>query len=225
MLFPWFPSTASAQAPATLEVAGRASVEVAPDVAIVGFTVESTAREAGQAITVNAAQAERLMTALKSLLGPNDRLSTSQYQLQPVYDKDNQLQPSGYRVSSQVLLNTHQVKAVGAFIDAAAGAGASRIGSLSFVSSEADQHARRAATLAVAQAQATAEKLATAADVSLLRILQIRFVPDESPTLYRAEMALTRAQTPIEAGDLTIEAEVKITYEIGPPPAPSIPAQ
>ena len=200
LMLPLFPSLIRAEVPAVLEVAGRASVDVAPDTAIIGFTVETAAREADQAVNANAAQAAQLLNALKALLGPGDRLSTTQYQLQPLYDKDNQIQPSSYRVSSQVLLQSRQVKAVGTFIDAAAGTGVSRIGSLRFTASNADQHARQAAALAVAQARSTAANLAAAADVTLLRILQIRYVPDEPPTLYRAEMALTRGHTPIEVG-------------------------
>jgi len=224
-VLPLFPSPTRAEAPAILEVAGRASVDVAPDTAIIGFTVESAAHEADQAVRANGAKSAQLLNALKTLLDPGDRLSTTQYQLQPLYDKDNQIQPSSYRVSSQVLLQSRQVNAVGTFIDAAAGTGVSRIGSLRFTTSIADQHARKAAALAVAQARSTAANLAAAADVTLLRILQIRYVPDEPPTLYRAEMALTRGNTPIEVGDLTIEAEVKVTFEIGPPPGPPSPPQ
>ncbi len=202
-------------APATLAVTGRASLSVQPDTAIISFSVESNARNAGEAIEANANQADRLLKALKPRLGPKDRLKTSRFHLQPLYWKEERLRSSGYRVSNRVVLETRQTDKVGTFIDEAARAGISRIGQLRFQTSEATAFSRQAAAMAVGQARITAEKLAEAAGVSIRRVLEIRYADTARPVPLRAEVALARNPTPIEVGDLTIEASVSVVYEIG----------
>jgi uncharacterized protein YggE len=199
---------------ATLEIVGRAAVAVVPDIALVAFTVESNDRQAAKALADNARQTETLLKALRDLMGGEDHLQTASINLQPVYDKDNRLRPSGYRVSNRVNLETRQLDRLGAFIDAAAASGAGQIGSLQFRASREAEHRSEAAVLAVGQARADADRLAQAAGARLGRVLQVRYAPQGPPGVFLEKATLAMGRTPVEIGDLTIEAEVVIVFEL-----------
>jgi uncharacterized protein YggE len=201
-------------APATLEVAGRASVVVQPDMALLAFTVETNARQAQDALAGNAQKTEMLIAALRKTMGDEDRLQTASFNLQPVYEKDDRLRPSGYRVSNRVSLETIQMGKIGQFIDQAAGAGAGMISSLQFRSSREAEYRTEAAVLAVGQARVEAQKLAQAAGVRITRVSQIRYTPQGLPGIFYEKAALAARRTPIEIGDLTIDAEVSMVFEI-----------
>jgi len=200
--------------PATLEVAGRASVAVQPDTVLLAFTVETNARQAEEAVAANAQKTEALIAGLRKIMSEEDNLQTASFSLQPVYEKDARLRPSGYRVSNQVSLETFQMGKIGQFSDQAAAAGADTISSLQFRSSREEAHRAEAAVQAVGQARVEGQKLAQAAGVRIVRVLQIRYTPQGLPGIFYEKAALAASRTPIEIGDLTINAEVVMVFEI-----------
>jgi len=199
---------------ATLEVIGRAAISVKPDVALIAFTVETNARQASEAVSGNAQQTETLLNALRKVMGSDDKLQTTSFNLQPVFEKDDRLRPSGYRVGNRVTIETVQMGKIGDFIDAAAASGAGKINNLQFRTTREAEYRSEAALLAVEQARADAQKLAHAAVVALGRVLRIRYTPHGAPGVYYEKTALAMSHTPIEIGDLTIEAEVNMVFEI-----------
>lgn len=199
---------------ATLEVIGRAAVQVTPDVAQIAFTVETNARQASEAVSSNAQRTETLLTALRKIMGPEDKLQTTHFNLQPVYDKDDRLRPSGYQVGNRVTVDTMQMDRIGDLIDAAAASNAGQISNLQFRSTLEAAHRLEAAVLAVEQARADAEKLARAAVVVLGPVRRIRYAPPNAPGVFFEKATLAMSRTPIEVGDLTIAAEVSMVFEI-----------
>ena len=199
---------------ATIEVIGRAAILVKPDAALIAFTVETNARQASEAVSGNAQQTEKLLDALRKIMGPEDKLQTTSFNLQPVFEKDDRLRPSGYRVGNRVTIDTIQMEKIGDFIDAAAASGAGKISNLQFRTTREAEYRSEAALLAVGQARANAQKLAHAAVVALGRVLRIRYTPHQAPGVFYEKAALAMSRTPIEIGDLTIEAEVSMVFEI-----------
>lgn len=202
--------------PSTLEITGRAAVIVEPDTAAIAFTVESNARQAANAVAENARKTEAILKALRAVMGDDDKLQTASISLQPVYEKDDRLRPSGYRVSNRVSLETRRMDQIGAFIDEAAAAGAAKISSLQFSTSKEAVHRTEAAVRAVAQARADAQQLARAANATLGRVLKLRYAPQGAPGVFYEKAALAMTRTPVEIGDLTIEAEVVMVFELQP---------
>ena len=202
--------------PSTLEITGRAAVIVEPDTATIAFTVESNARQAANAVAENARKTEAILKALRAVMGDDDKLQTASISLQPVYEKDDRLRPSGYRVSNRVSLETRRMDQIGAFIDEAAAAGAGKISNLQFSTSKEAVHRTEAAVRAVAQARADARQLARAADATLGRVLKMRYAPQGAPGVFYEKAALAMARTPVEIGDLAIEAEVVMVFELQP---------
>lgn len=208
------PARGANDTPATLEVIGRADVTVQPDIALVAFAVETNAREAARATAENARKTEALLKVLRPIMGSNDKLQTTGYNLQPVYDKNDRRRPSGYRASNRVALKTVQLEKIGDFIDQGAASGAAQISRLQFSTARLSEHRTQAAVLAVDKARSNAEKLARAAGVALKRVMRIRYAPPAPPGVFRERAALAMGPTPIEIGDLTIEAEVTMVFEI-----------
>jgi uncharacterized protein YggE len=208
------PTIASQTPRASLEVSGRASVSVQPDTALIAFDVDTNARQAEDAVAQNAQKMEALIAALHTIMGDDDRLQSANFTLQPVFEKDDHLRPSGYRVSNRVSLETIQMGKIGQFIDQAAASGAGKISSLQFRSSHEADHRSEAAVQAVGQARLDAQKLAQAAGVRIVRVMQIRYAPQGVPGVFYEKAALAMSRTPIEIGDLTIEAEVTMVFEI-----------
>lgn len=216
VVLPWNASASDPVPPtiATIEVVGRAAISVKPDVALIAFTVSTNARQASEAVSDNAQQTETLLNALRKVMGPDDKLQTTRFSLQPVYDKNDRLRPSGYRVSNRVTVETIQMGKIGDFIDAAVMSGAGKINNLQFRSSRESEHRSEAAALAVGQARTNAQNLANAAIVSLGRVMRIHYAPHGSPGVFLEKAAVAMSRTPIEIGDLSIEAQVTMVFEI-----------
>jgi len=202
VLFPFNVHADDAAPPtkATLEVIGRAAIQVTPDVAQIAFTVETNARQASEAVSSNAQKTETLLTALRKIMGPEDKLQTTRFNLQPVYDKDDRLRPSGYQVGNRVTVDTMQMDKIGDLIDAAAASNAGQISNLQFRSTQEAAHRLEAA--------------ARAAIVVLGPVLRIRYAPQNVPGVFFEKATMAMSRTPIEVGDLTIEAEISMVFEI-----------
>ena len=197
-----------------LEISETASVAAMPNQANVSFAVETDSEDAQEAIRLNAALTDSVLNALKSSVGDDDSLSTSGFNLSPVYARREPSQLVSYRVKNSVSLTTKQVDALGALIDLAVEAGVSRIDSLSFSHDKEQDLRNQAAVKALQRAKKTAVKLAEAAGMRVKRILVISYSPP-GPVRRYARMAVAEsAPTPIEVGQLAISATVNVEFEI-----------
>ena len=201
--------------PATIEVMGHAKIMVRPDTVRLSFAVETNSHQAQDAVQQNAAQTQKLLAALKALLGGNDTIRTANYDLSPVYDKDSRLRPRGFRVKNWIIVETRQLDRAGEFIDTAVRNQSSSIGNLAFIRSDPDAIASKAAVAAVRQARSRAALLADAAGLKIKKIRSINYgAPQPAPVRrFAAEMAATAATTPIAVGEIPIEAAVLVIFE------------
>lgn len=207
----------------TLTVNGKGEMSAAPDVAYLNLAVETTAKSAQQAVKENAEKTNSVIEAIKARLGENDKVSTAGYNLSPIYEYNNQTNNSefkGYRASNQIVVEVHNLKQIGAIIDATAEAGLNNIQGLRFETTKSAELRKKALAEAVKDAKATADVLAQAAGVKITRILQLSPSYDYPVPVYRdyamsaKEGAAPPPPTPIEPGELTINATVNIVFEI-----------
>ncbi len=209
----------------TITVTGLGEVATSPDLAIVTVAVETTAPKANDAARENAQRSERVAAALKALLGKDDKIETTGYSLDPRYavpPRGEQAEPriTGYVARNDVRVQTKQIDAVGALVDAAITAGANRISGVQFTLNSRGAHLRSAVQQAGAEARAQAEAVATALGVSLKRVVSASTV---APVMIhprhveaygmRADVAAA-PPTPIEPGEVTVSATLQVTYEI-----------
>ena len=197
----------------TIEVVGKAQVITMPNVATVTFAVETNSIKAQQAVRQNAKQTNQLLNALKGIGGQEIKIRTSGFSLTPVYDKDNRLQPKGYRVTNTVIVETKVIDQVGTFIDEASKVGVSRIGSLTFSTDGEEKLRKEAAVQAVNQAKDIAAGMAKAAGLTIKRIVKLSYTPRGPAPLLRMEAVAAAARTPIEVGEITLEETVHVIFE------------
>jgi len=212
-----FPSALADEYPQIpkIEVVGRARIMVMPNIGILSFAVESSAKTAQEAVKQNAEKAEKILQAIKKTMGKEDKIRTSSYNLSPVYEKGERLRPEGYRVRNMVILETKNLEKVGTFIDEGVKSGAGGIGNLTFRTDREEEVRKEAAIQAARQAMANAKELAKAAGLTIKRIIKVSYGPRDPVFKYPAEAnVLAAAQTPIAIGEIAIEASVIVTFEV-----------
>jgi uncharacterized protein YggE len=200
----------------TLEVVGHATIMAKPNTAMLSFATETNGKNAQDAVQQNAAQTETLLKSLRGILAEGDKIKTSGYSVSPVYDKEKRIRVEGYRVINMVIVETKDLDRVGELIDGAAKAGVNRMGGLTFSHDGRDELQAEAAVEAVHRAVKTAEKLATAARLTIRRIIRISYSPRGpiSPLREPRALAAPSARTPIEIGEIPIEANVTLVFEV-----------
>lgn len=205
-----------------LTVDGHGEVTVSPDLAYLNISVETNSKNAKDAVSENSRKINKVISTLKPLIGSKDTLKTTEYSLYPVYEYDETRKKSfitSYRVTSEIRLKTFLIDKIGQIIDVTTDAGANRISGPAFDNSERDMNKRKALARAVEDAGETAKTVAEAAGVELVKIVRINPSYSYPLPIYKQSMRTARAaessDTPaIESGDMTVEANVSIVYEI-----------
>ena len=207
----------------TITVSGQGEISASPDLAILAVAVETTAEKAGDAVAQNAARSAKVASALKGMLGKDDKLATTRYALEPRYEpakRGEATEPRivGYVARNEVQVETHRTDAVGAMIDSANAAGANRVSGLQFTLANRNEQLRAALAKAGTEARAQADSVAAALGVKLRDVYSATTsVPSIQPrrmeSLGMAAME-ARAPTPIEPGAVSVTATLQVVYEI-----------
>lgn len=207
-----------------IQTSSTGEVKASPDRAMISASVESNHQDAKVAQAQNAQAMASVMAALTNAGISKDDLQTTGYSIYPVYDSSSSssLLPrtvQTYRVVNTLVITLRDVNRSGEIIDLAVANGANRVDSIAFTLSEERQQQVRAQaiTVAVRMARADADAVAGAAGLTILRVKDITVGQNYYPISYRnAEYAgagdKTMAATPIVAGDVTVSAQVTVTY-------------
>ena len=210
--------------PATISLTGQGQVSATPDIATLYVGVDSREDTAAAALAANSEQAARVIETLKGAGVASKDIQTANFSVSPIYDNrksqsTGRPEIDGYQVSNQVIARVRDLDGLGGLLDQLVGAGANRIGGISF-GVEDDAEARdKARALAVEDARHKAGIYAAAAGVQLGPILSIseggaRVGPQDFGVAMRAESAMA---APVERGQATISAQVSIVWRIAQP--------
>jgi uncharacterized protein YggE len=217
-------SPASLTSSPSLVTSGQGEAKVTPDRVSVLVNVQTRAATAAGAAATNAERTKAVLDALGKLGLPKDQLSTEGYSAYPEmsYDRAGGVpRVTDYAVTNSVRAESKRVDQAGAIIDAALGAGANVINSLSFYASSIDEPRRQAIALAVASARADAEAMAQAAGGRLGALLELS---TQGPTVpprpmfdvaARGKMAMAE-QTPINPGQQSVNVFVTARWTFVP---------
>ena len=210
-------TTGATSGNSTVTVGASASVEAAPDLAVVRVAVETTAESAEAARATVAADAERMRAALREAGVPDENVSTAAFDIYPQYDHDGETRELvGYRAVHAYRIEVAPDRA-GEVIDVAVGSGATSVAGVSFVLSDTARQELRgeALTAAMGNARADAETVAAAADRSLG---EVRTVSTSNgggvPVAYAEARADAGGSTVVEPGTVQVRASVTVVYEL-----------
>ncbi|WP_102958011.1 SIMPL domain-containing protein [Mangrovicella endophytica] len=220
------PVAPTAAEPPRITVTGTGEANAAPDLALTQFTVLRTAKTAREALdAANAAMAE--VTAAMKDLGIEARdLQTSGFTISPQYRYEepkngvqNPPEIVGYEVRNTLALRVRKIGDIGAVLDKAVTLGVNQGGDISFDIDDPAALRSKARTAAVTDAKETARILAEAAGVKLGKIIEINDEADmPMPVPMAARSMKMEAQmadaVPVEAGESTINARVRVVFEI-----------
>ena len=210
-------------APATLSVIGHAEIDAVPDRATVSLTIVTVDADAGRATSANNDRFLSLTRALAPLGIGADAIRTGtfgvSYNPRPPQPDPTSSEQFGYRAARSVDILVPRTDGAGAVIDAAVAAGVTEISGVNFGLRDPRAAYRRALAAAVADAQTQAGALAAAAHVRVGRIVSIapNAGGDYAPRAVLMSNLAMKAATPTQIqppGDLTIGADVAITYEL-----------
>lgn len=216
------PATQS-PSPSVVTVHGHGEVRMMPDEAHVRLGVIAQAPTAKEA-QADANRAAGAITAAVRAQGVSPReLQTTALTLQPIYasqphDSDTPPRIVAYRASNVVTVRVTALGRVGDVIDAALGAGANTLDGLTFTLRD-DAAARDSAlALAVHEASGKARTIAAALHLRLGRVTEVDEqgvqVMPVAPMLQRGMTMAAVASTPVEAGDVTVTADVTVQFEV-----------
>lgn len=212
-----------------IQVSGTAQVFVPSDRARLNFAVVTEAETADQAVSENAERMEAVIAALRGTGAAGLRVESWGYDLQPRYARptnngDQEPRIIGYMAANNVRATVDDVEAVGRLIDAAVSAGANRVTSLQFEARNTDAARADALRQAVQNARSQAEAMAAALGQPLGPALEVHggaHAPMPPPMPYmemaRVASAPMAADTPIEAAESSVTANVTIKYRLGNP--------
>jgi len=209
----------------TITVVGIGKERGAPDTVELRIAVEQNAPTAQAASQQAAKAATQVVETLRKQVGPEGRVDTAGYQLNPNYRSDPQTPARhgaeivSYTAMNMLAVRTPKLDSVGALIDAAIKAGAARVDSLAFTVADPAPMQARALRAAGADAAAQASAIAESLKVTLRGVLEASTDSVERPIPQRFATAMMRgeaamASTPIDPGEVTSEARLRVTYAI-----------
>src|ERR1700712_5624775 len=207
----------------TVSAQGRATRT--PDLAVFSAGVASTGKTAGEALSANAADMTRVISALKRA-GVADRdIQTSNLSLNPVYAEPRRLPDgsteqvtpliTGYQVSNTVTVRQRNLAEFGKVIDTLVSAGANQVNGPSFQVDNSDAATDEARIDAVRKARTRAQLYARAAGLKLVRVLMISESEAASPQMPMYRSAMKSADsTPVAAGEVALNVSVTVQFEL-----------
>ncbi len=197
---------------------GQAVVKQPADVAWVQIAVEARASRPEDARR----QAATTMTSVMNILRravPSDAIKTASFSVQPEMEyTNNRPQVRGYVARNQVEVRVDNLDKLPEVMDTSVAGGATSIAGLRFDVKKRAEAERDALRLAVEDAMGRAEAIARGAGRSIGGILRIEEQRTFAQPMFRGmamdSVAQSRAETPIEPGEIEIRATVTATVGI-----------
>ncbi|KIQ02716.1 membrane protein [Agrobacterium tumefaciens] len=208
-----------------ISVSGEGDAAVAPDMAVLSFSVMKQAETAAAAMGESSKAMTEVQAALKAA-GIADRdLQTSNFSVQPVY---KQFEPkdgvyiapeiTGYQVNNGLTVRVRDLAKLGSILDSSVKLGINQGGDISFTNDKPEATVTEARKAAVADAIAKAKTLSEAAGVKLGPIIEIsenmqRPLPVPQ-TMMRAAAMEKSDSVPIAAGENSYKVTVNVTFAL-----------
>ena len=210
-------------------VTGDSETKVAPDTAVITFSVVTQGKQAVDAQQQNARKSEAVQKAVEAITGDaQTEIKTAGYSLDPEQDYYSGKMPKilGYEVKNTVTVTIDKLDRVGSVIDAATGAGANSVDGIQYIIGESSPAQGEALGQASKQAMAKAESVARSLGGKIVRVVQAAEggVPAQfiSGDPYAANASANTMvdrkpiySTPVRAGQLNVRSQVVLVVDIG----------
>lgn len=200
-----------------ITVTGTGQAGMRPDVLVVRFGAQITARDVSAALARCSAAMGAMTDSLSRAGIPAADLLTTGASVHTAYRREGSV--SGWEANQELTARLRDFTRSGELISAAihAGGNAARLHDVSFAADDTETAAAAAREQAMAQAKAKAEQLAGLAGVTLGRVTTIRELArggGGGGVTRMAAFAATDESMPIAAGDLSVTTTVEVTWAL-----------
>ncbi|WP_424767567.1 SIMPL domain-containing protein [Paenibacillus sp. sgz302251] len=212
------PSSSYSKCPFTIEVLGEGTVAAVPDRAVV---VLGAATEGAVLQTVQSDNAQIVTSLIESLMElgiPKEKIQTYDFRIEAQYDYiEGQQVFRGYKATHLLQMTIDNIEDTGLVIDTAVSNGANSVTSIQFTVAQPAIYENEALSLAIHNARQKAETIAAALSVKLAAIpCQVQELSRTAePQPFSASLHMQSAATPIEPGELSLSAFVRVWYLFG----------
>lgn len=201
-------------------IAGKGIIKAAADVAYIMIGVERTEATATQAQKVVAKKMNNVLSSLRKMGIAKDKIETSRINLSPKYKYDRgQRTLVGYTANNEIKVTIDKLENLGKIIDTSISAGATNVNRVRFTIKDEAPLKRAALQLAVKDAKAKAEIIATTAGLVLSKIKSIQeaaarvITPVNRTMAFKAEGVGAGGATPISPGKVEVRGNLTVVYE------------
>ncbi|QYR22487.1 SIMPL domain-containing protein [Paenibacillus sp. sptzw28] len=208
----YYPSQKNA---ASIEVLGEGAVSAAPNQVeiVLGAVTEGTNLQAVQ--TDNANILTNIINSFLKLNIPREKIQTRDFRIEAEYDyQDGKQIFRGYRVTHLLQITTDRVGETGLLVDTAVSQGANSVTGIRFTIAKPEIYENQALSLAIQNARRKAQTIANTLGRPLpAHPSQVEELPRaHEPIPFTASILAEKAVTPIEPGQLTVYAAVRVRY-------------
>lgn len=199
-----------------ITVTGNGKVLATASYVQLQIEVSTQGKNVQEAQQENASIMNRVLQSILALNIPRENVQTTAYNIAPLYDfVDGKQVFKGYEVTNAITVKIPDTNHVGAVIDTAVHNGANRISSIQFKIDNADVYYQQALSLALHNAQMKAKTIAETMHLQLHpQPIEIVEEHESGPVLYKSmAMADSTISTPIEQGQMTISATVRVKFQ------------
>lgn len=197
----------------TIAVNGHGEIQVAPDMATITVGVQTHDSSAQAALSSNASRMNAVIAAVEAQGVPATHVQTSDLSLWYDSQKDQ------YVVNHSLSVRSDAPDKVGNILDAAVAAGANMSWGVSFGLKDQNAAEAQALGVAVSNARTRTQAIAGALGVSISGVGSASEatynVVNPQPYLARAAAAAPSNATPVQTGQLTVSADIRVVYTFG----------
>jgi uncharacterized protein YggE len=199
-------------------VQGVGEVTVKPDVATINIGVETQDVDAAKAQEKNADLMDKVNKAIKALGIKEEDLQTSQYNIYKNRNYGDDKQEEYYVVTNTLTVTVNDISKVGSVIDVSSKAGANKINSINFSVKDESVYYQQALRNAMTSAKGKATSIMSTFGKKPgipYSVSEANYYGGVVRANYAMDMAMEKSSvaTPIEAGDLTITANISVQYD------------
>jgi uncharacterized protein YggE len=204
----------------TLNLSAHGETQVTPDQATITLGVQTKAASARDAMAQNAQRMGAVIAALRGagIAAKDIRTSNINLEAQYAYAPDTAPRLTGYQASNEVTITVEDLTRLGPAIDAVTEAGANQINGIGFGLKAPGPAEDTARVEAVKALQAKAELYAQAAGYHIVRLVNLTegggYQPQPVRPMMMSKVRSAAAPTPVEAGELTVSADVSAVFEL-----------
>ena len=212
-----------------ISVTGTATSSVDPDLLVIQFGVEIQEKTAREALESNSSLMSSVVDSIKAVGITEDEISTSRFNIHPVYGRYNEETGEsplvGYRVTNTISVETTNLSSAADIIDNGVASGANRVDSVYFALSPEKQTQIKDGLIAdaILNAKTKAENALSPLNHEIIGVKSISLsefgMPPPVPLFYgdlaMAESASFKASTPVFSSDQDVTTTASVIFLIG----------